>query len=69
MGLDAGLLGSLDDSESITISSTTVSDALGLEPTTQPSQPQSGVKLYIDSSDGNKLKAIDSAGNITTIVQ
>jgi len=45
-----------------------LSHAAELQPTTTPSTPASGWKLFSDSADGEKLKAIDAAGNVTTIV-
>jgi hypothetical protein len=44
-----------------------VTKAFELRPTSNPNPPASGWKLFCDDDDGDKLKAIDSSGNITTI--
>ena len=56
-----------DASVSITGGELKLSDAEELQPISTPSSPTSGWKLFTDTNDGDKLKAIDSGGNVTTI--
>lgn len=38
-----------------------------IEPTAAPDSPASGWTLYVDSGDGNKLKAKASTGTVVTL--